>query len=387
MATSASPLRSLGLGLAALLLLSLAAGGAQAKYAYGSVVDKNDDDFTPASSVKASTLCFIDADGNGAVDVDDPVYLVKRSPCGKVSGKDIRLVDAFGIPAGSEAKGATEPDSGMALTPVPAHAIRYSEPVEPDSKLKKADTAYIDLRNLAAKSVGVGDLRLSASGTAAGGRKVLAVDPDLNARLVDLAGCTCAVETPNMVVEMGKGTYLNIDRDAAGSLVEEGDVRLTTNVPSWTNDLGGAPLKFTLTGMNLPASLQPGAAFQVTGLVTNTDGVPGTATLETRLDDVLVDVRAAPLLMPAKAATVVLTLVAPAEPGIHTVRLGDSAVAFNVLKAAEPATAATGAANTTAPTPSAAPAPAVASVQGAPGVPVAVLGLAVVGAALLRRAA
>lgn len=396
MATPPAPSRTaLGLGLLAVLLVSLAAAPAQAKYTYGSIVDKNDDDFTPASSVKASKVCFADDDGDGGVQPSEPLYLVKRAACGHVKGKEIRLVDTAGFRAGTESDGVTEADYDLALAPVPAHAFRFTD-LDGDGKLKKkADAVYLDLTALGAHRVDVGDLRLSLSYGFPAGTRVAAGDADLDLPLKELpgAGCPCSTDTANIIVEMGKGTYLNVDRDAAGSLVEEGDVRLTANVPSWTNDLGAAPLKFTLTGMALPASLQPGQAFQLTGTVTNTDSVPGTAFLETRVDDALVDTRAAPLLMPTKTAFVVLTLVAPAEPGIHTVRLGDSAVAFNVLKAAEPATPepVTSAANTTtaaAPLTSAAPHPAVASV-GAPaaGLPVAVLGLAVVAGALLRRAA
>lgn len=382
-----------GLGLLAALLLALAAAPAQARYAYGSVVDKNDDDFTPVASVKASVLCFIDDDGDGNVGVSEPVYLAKRAACGKVAAKDLRLVDSFGLPAGSEVKGSTESDGGQPLTPVPAHAIRYAEPSANDGKLRKADAVYIDLNALAAKTVGVGDLRVGAwagaTATLPGGRKVVATDADLNTPLKDLTGCTCTVSTANMVVEMGKGTYLNLDRDAAGSMVEEGDVRLSAAVPSWTNDLGAAPLRFTLTAMQMPAALQPGAAFRVSGVVTNTDSVPGTPFLETRLDDELVDTRAAPLLMPTKTAAMVLTLVAPAEPGIHTLRIGDSAVAFNVLEPAEAvATPPANVTGTATPSPSASVAPAAASVGApGPGLPVAVLGLAVVAGALLRRAA
>lgn len=413
----ASPVRRPALGLAALLLLAtlaatLAASPVQAKYTYGSIVDKNDDDFTAVASVKVATLCFADVDGDGAVASDEPLYLAKRATCGTVAPKDIRLADESGYAAGSEAK-ALDADGLLKLAPVPAHAVRFVEGNGADGKVRKVDTVYVDLTGLEGKRVGVGDLRVSAFGALPGGRRVQGGDADLNMPLAELPGAPacapCTFATANLLVEIGKGTYLNMDRDAPGAgttstgFVEEGDVRLTTNVPSWTNDLGGAPLKFTLTGMSLPASLPGGQAFQVTGTVTNTDSVPGTATLETRLDDVLVDVRAAPLLMPAKTATVVLTLVSPTEPGIHTVRLGDSAVAFNVLKPATPAvpeapatstgtatgTASTSASATGTPTGGLSPAVASAGSVGAPaaGLPVAVLGLAVVAGALLRRSA
>src|ERR1051326_2318152 len=100
--------------LVALLLLP----AAHAKYAYGSIVDKNDDDYTPVASIKPCQLCGVDAEGDGLVSRPEPLYLVKAATCAPVTGKNIRITPTLGYAAGTQVAGPADADYGLRLAPV-----------------------------------------------------------------------------------------------------------------------------------------------------------------------------------------------------------------------------------------------------------------------------
>ncbi len=383
--------------LAAFAALLLLAPASQAAYAFGSIVDKNDYDFQPVPSVRATAPaagkwvlpCFADDDGSGLANGQEPIYLGVMNGltdgCGKTTNtKNVRLTASGPLAAGTEVK-ATDTDRDLGLTALPAgHAIRVAN-VDPATTVRKADTVYLDLTNLAALKVSVGDLRLTAFGEHKAGTRVAAGDSDMNWPLIEFnGGAVKTFYTANMVYEFGKGWYLNADVDAlAGGAVEEGDVRLTGAVPN--------PMADVLANVGNPGpvgdgisfskkTLAPGEMFQVSVQVRNPTTKVGSALIKTSLDGVLVDARATPTLVQNEVSTLVISLLAPQTPGQHKVTSGDYTGFFDVEAPAPAAAAGTPVGE--------APVVKTAAVQGAPGpMPVTVLGLAIVGALIVRRRA
>ena len=386
--------------LAAFTALLLLAPASQAAYAFGSIVDKNDYDFHPVPSIRGTTPvagkwivpCFLDDDGNGRPNGQEPVYLGVMNGltdgCGVgTNTKNVRL-GAFGpLAAGTEVK-ATDADHGLVLAQLgtaaaPAHAIRVAN-IDPATTVRKADTVYLDLNNLGSPSVDVGDLRLSPFGAHKSGTRVEAGDPDLNFPLIEFnGGAAKNLYTANMVFEFGRGWYLNADVDAAaGGAVEEGDVRLTNAVPN--------PMADALANVGNPGpvgdgitlskrTLAPGEMFQVHVQVRNPTAKVGSALVKTLLDGVLVDARATPTLAPNEVQTLVISLAAPTTPGPHKVTSADYTGFFEVAAApdevapAEPAAA-------TAPG-----SPAVVKQDASGAAPLAILGMVVLALVALRR--
>src|SRR5439155_44461 len=86
-------------------------------------------------------------------------------------------------------------------------------------KMDAADVAYIDLHNVAAKRVDVGDLRISALGAIPAGRFVASSDPDLNDPLVNIKGTLRQVQDANVVYKAGSGYYINADVGTVGDFL------------------------------------------------------------------------------------------------------------------------------------------------------------------------
>jgi hypothetical protein len=358
--TSLTPARLSPLAaLAALALLALAAP-AGAVYAYGTIVDKNDYDFQQAPSVRGTVPaagkfvlpCWADDDGDGRPTGAETIYLVIRTglaaTCDSVHAKDIRLTAHGSLAPGSVAKAGEADDdarlSQLGSPAAPAHAVRAFNDADLAATVRKTDTVYLDLNGLGAPRVDVGDVRLSPFGAMKAGTRVAAGDPDLNNALVEFnGGAAKTLYTANMLYEFGKSFYLNADLDAAaGGAVEEGDVRLTSAVPNPFADVAagfGNPGR-VVDGLRLSAdAVRPGETFQAHVLVKNPAAKVGSALVETRLDGVLVDARGTPTLARDEAATLVVTLVAPAEPGQHKVQAGETTAFFEVEAAQPPAPA------------------------------------------------
>jgi hypothetical protein len=391
--------------LAAVAALVLLAPASQGAYAFGTIVDKNDYDFQQAPAIRGTTPtagkwivpCFADEDGSGTPNGQDSIYLGVMNGladgCGvNTNTKNVRLSTVGSFAAGTDVK-ATDADNNVVLGQLgtagaPGHAIRVLN-IDPAATVRKADTVYLDLTGLGASTVSIGDLRLSPFGDHKAGTRVANGDADLNFPLIEFnGGATKTFYTPNMVFEFGKGWYLNADVDAlAGGAVEEGDVRLTSGVPNPMADAlasvaNPGPVGDGLTFSN--KTVKPGEVFQVYVQVRNPTTKVGSALVKTSLDGVLVDARGTPTLVQNEVQTLVISLIAPSEPGKHKVTSADYSGYFDVSAPAAPPTP-----TTTQPTATTAPAVVeTTSVvkQSAPGVtPIAVLGMLVLALVALRR--
>lgn len=297
------------------LSLALLSAPAAADYAPGTGVDKADADHFPAPSFLATALCFVDGDGDGAVDVDERLYLAyKTAACARVAGKDLRLVSSGAGAAASQVKGSGDADFSDPLAAVPAHALRFVD-ADGDGKHKRKDTAYLDLAGLAGATVGVGDLRLTARGDLPAFSVVRAGDADLGNPLREWGGAAgdevggdavadAQFGEAGLVFEAGKGLYLNADGSAGDTAVEEGDVRLLEVPTPWEDLAVGAP---AVEVLETTASEAAGLRL-LTVRVRNVDDVTGSGVLETRVDGVVVDARATPTLAPGEEAVLVIAL-------------------------------------------------------------------------------
>lgn len=347
------PIHLAGL-LAALALLPTAQA---VEFPFGSVVGSSDYDLSPLVSVSAAdlryALCVIDVNGDGAAGAEDYILLVTKVATAGVcpasvaanTQSAILLNTVGGLVAGSEVKVAHE-IAGSALTITGAapgqfaHALRYYEDGTDASKLDSKDTLYLDLVNVAGPlAVGPGDLRITpvttAAGTFAGGQLVKPGDPDESRVLSNIrpatAPATKLVSTANMVYKAGSGYYVNSDAGGlmavtgGGTLVsgdvgvESGDIRLN---PKAVNPLSDSATILPDHVEIVQAKVAPGQPFQVKVTAKNTGRGAGAGLVETRIGDALVDARGTPTLAPNGDAVLVLTLVAPLEPGKHVVKSG-----------------------------------------------------------------
>jgi sulfate adenylyltransferase subunit 1 (EFTu-like GTPase family) len=139
-------------------------------------------------------------------------------------------------------------------------------------------------------------------------------------------GATKSFYTASILYEFGKAQYINVDQDAATKGVEEGDVRLTATVPNLQGDIMAAfgnPGKVAESMSVTPAVARPGEKVDVVITVKNISTKVGSALVETKVDDVLVDARGTPTLAVNEVAKVMFSMPAPMEVGRHKIQTGD----------------------------------------------------------------
>lgn len=376
-------------------------------FPYGTAVGAADYDYSPVAETQKVALCFIDGNADGVPGPDEPVFLATKVATNGVcpatlSTPSILLDAVYGRVAGSEISIDDTHFGSKAMTSLTGtHFVRYWENGADTTKLDSKDTVYIDLRNVAAATVDVGDLRISpfvtpAGTTLAAGTFVANGDGDLARPLANIKGTARQMQDANVVYKAGSGLYLNSDVGKIGALdttaagcpascpfgdigVETNDIRLNLkSVNPWTD----APMVVADHVELVQASVAPGQPFQVKVNAKNAGVGPGAGLIETRLDGVVVDARGTPTLGVNEVQTLVLTLIAPTTPGMHTLQAGTYQDYLSVQAAPTPAPS--------VPVRTVAPAPASIKTQatvGAPSLAPTLLAFALAGmAALARRA-
>lgn len=361
-------------GLAAGVALLLAPAAQAVEFPFGSIVGSSDYDLSPLPSVSGAdlryALCVIDVNGDGAAGAEDHILLVTKVATAGVcpasvaaNGQSALLLNTVGgLVAGSEVKVAHDiAGSALSITgPAPgqfAHALRYYEDGTDASKLDAKDTLYVDLVDLGTPTVSPGDLRITTvttpKGTFAGGQLVKPGDGDESRLLANIrpatAPATKLASTASMVYKAGSGYYVNSDAGALMGVstcaalpctpsvtgdvgVESGDIRLN---PKAANPLSDTAIVLPDKVEILQAKVAPGQPFQVKVTAKNTGRGAGAGLVETRIDGAVADARGTPTIEPNGAATLVLTLIAPATPGQHIVKSGTFADFLTVGAPAE----------------------------------------------------
>lgn len=431
-----APLRSVLLAAsAAFFLLILAPASQAAEYGFGSSVAASDYDFSPIAETTKTALCFIDFNGDALHGNGEPVLLLLKvttaGACPATLANNALLLSAHGGRTVGMEVNQMDEWSSKALTAFPANFLRYFEDGSDASKLDGKDGVYLDIKNTAAPRVDVGDLRLTKAGALPAGSLVAAGDPDLNYPLTEIRGAPRTVSTTNMIYKAGSAYYINADAGAIGGIsctgpqgvpctptctpavtappaatgtctiaglltvdvgVESGDIRLN---PKAVNPLGDKALVL-VDGLKLSAStLRPDEPFQLEVIAKNTGKGAGVGLVKTWVDGTLVDARATAMLSPNEVGSLVLSLKAPSEPGRYKVTAGDYSRFINVEgdpistgTSIAPLEARIAALEAQLADPGAANPSAVSSIKGAPGpMPAMVLGLAILGAIILRRRA
>jgi PGF-CTERM protein len=206
------------IALLAVLPLVMPAAAAQAPALVtepaGGVVGLLDIELSPTLSPLAPEpgLCAIDDDGSGDWTPGELLYIdVDSDTCATDSeANDVRLVAGGGKPAGSRIRPG-DPDLGVPpLTGAdqPNDDLKFFD-ADGDGVFTPDDTLYIDIRSPGASKVHVGDLRLTAYGSALPGTVVLASSPDINLGLTDLG---------LDIADTGALSYFDVDGDGAFSV-------------------------------------------------------------------------------------------------------------------------------------------------------------------------
>lgn len=388
-----------------LLVGTLMLGSASAAtYSFGSIVAKTDWDYTPnPAGTTRLGLCYQDVNGDGAYSTGEPLYL---DVSGYITGTtfcasgslrtelgvdDIRIVPLVNSFAPGSAVAATDSDLGDFMSDVATHFLRYVD-TDGDAKFKNKDVLYIDLSNLASKQVTPGDIRLTPTGPYAVATAVKAGDSDVNMPLTEISGAGVGFGSDNIVYKAGSGYYVNTDGQALATttastgynrdyVVEENDVRINTKAENPLGDFN-TPTFLVADATVVSEKVVAGKWLQLKVTMRNNGKAPGSALVETFVDDALVDSRGTATIAPGKDGSIVLSLPAPEDAGRAKLRVGKDTLVFYTVEPAQ-ASAATGLAPATE---NAQPvAPLNAATQGAPGVPTLLL-VGLVGAlAWLRR--
>jgi len=304
------------------LLAAIPGASAQEKYAYGSVVDKADYDFTPVpKAVTPISVCFRDLEGSGALRLVDPIYLAVAADCtGSVKAKDIRLTPFGSYKAGTEVS-AMDDDMGRKYMGPLGDKVRFIDQ-NGDGVLDPTDAAYLDIIDPAGKKVEVGDVRLTTVGTYVAGTRVRNGELDQDSALSEI-GAGVSLAAAHAVYKAGSTVYINTDLGAIGTadiIVEDKDIRLlekTTNPTAVPADVRAIGLKI------LTLELRADETFQVQVTVQNAGKGYGVGLLASRFDQSFADARLTPVIRPGEIRDLVVPLVAPKGGGMFALRIND----------------------------------------------------------------
>lgn len=213
-----------GSGEAGLLDVRLSALGARP---FGSVVHAGDPEARPSLQppFPIASLCFVDADGDGARDPGEAVFLLPRA-CGKLQAGDLRL---SGAAAGTKLRNG-DPEAGANATWVPSlNNLRFFD-ADDSATWTLADTLYLHAA-AGASAVMPGDLRLSAYASQAAGSSVGPEDEDLRLPTTGLATAAALAANWRSWDVDGDGRFggddvVYLDTDGSGT-VDVLDLRLS----------------------------------------------------------------------------------------------------------------------------------------------------------------
>lgn len=398
--------------LSTLLLLAILPTAQAATFSFGTIVGKADWDYTPnpAGTTKLG-LCSHDVNADGAYSPGEPLYLdisgavegasycIGPTITGRPATDDIRIVPLNGnFAIGSLVVAGDADGPQMTYNLAPAHFLRYFDG-QPDAKFKAKDTLYIDLFQVAAKTVSPGDVRLTAFDAFPAGSIVKDGDADANMPLTELSGAGITFTSDNAVYKAGSAYYVNTDGQLLATttastgygrdfVVEENDVRLNAKAENPLGDFA-APT-FIIGDASVLGAPKAGGLMQLKVIMKNTGKAPASALVETFMDDVLVDARGTATIAPGKEGYVVVTLPAPEDAGRAKLRVGKDTLVFYTVEdaVAGAVKAATSQTEGTVPATSLAPAAVQAEAKGSPSVPtLAILGVVGLLAILRRRIA
>ena len=183
---------------------------------YGSKVREHDiDESRPLSPFYiAPEFAFLDLNGNGIPDPDEPVYIHIDPTISRVSENDVRIT-SFGdnsspvtfFPAGSKVK-ATEPDHDKELRKfgawhTPVAELRYFD-VNGDKAYSIDDPVYLDFNH---GFVTPGDVRINGYDNCSPGSRVKDSDPDSDKPTSTLPGMLCFYNADGDINNAGWAIY------------------------------------------------------------------------------------------------------------------------------------------------------------------------------------
>lgn len=310
------------LALAALLLLATA-GPAPAQF--GTQVRPGESDFVPVTT-KASQLVKVnEADfGQPGVVTDNCLLLDTGSVAAAgAQFEDIRLTPCMGKPLGSLIADADVVETRAAYPNVAAANVQYMD-ANGNAKYDKGDGVYITTMpppGLAASTAtGTWTVRVTPVGNYTAGSFVFAGDADhVAARLL-----TTSLNRLQLARLDPKAWYLapTGGTEAAPvalpqfSLLPQDSIRVA-------GAFGGKPDVKAEGFAFTPTTPVAGEAFQFSIDVKNFGKGTGTGLISTKMNGVVVDTRASPVLDPGAKATLVFDLAAPAGAGNVTMEVGE----------------------------------------------------------------
>lgn len=322
---------------------------AVAAYEAGSTVGRNDYDHTPMAKAQSAVLCYMDhqdpaIDKTNGYDAGEPIYIHFAADCtGKPVVEDFRIIPYFPEHGQMSEVEGEDQDQVYPFAGQLTHALRYWD-MDDDTKFKGGkDALYIDIFDIAGKTVSNGDVRLTAEGDHAPFTVVTRADDAFGMPLSELKGAAADWTTTNAFYKANKEFYINIDlgdlTDGREAVVEEHDVRLLGKAEQpWSDVVApSAPAAILerpeLDVVGLDAT-RIGDAVRVEVQVRNTDDHAGAGFIEIRLGGQVMDARGTPTLAPGESVTLVALL--PAEGAVQ-VQVGKNSITVPVTGGIQPA--------------------------------------------------
>ncbi len=299
------------------ILVSLGAPMATAGSSqYGTLVKVGDADYVPTAKAASRAVSVNEQDFGGSGRAIDGCLLLDTASTAAAGAqpKDIRLTPCVGKEAGTQIKVEDSYETQTTYAQVTGDNLQYADQ-NLNGKYDAGEAVYITTQasGLAATgATGTWTVRLTPVDSYPAGSFVLSGDVDY----ADWNSLTVAFASS--VVERDDGQWFVVPVAAAG-------VAKYGPIPATSIKLSNAPpavdIKATTVKVD-PATPAAGGAFQVTIDLKNGGKFGGSTLLASKLNNVMIDSRPTPHVVPSGTAQMVLTLLGPSAPGTFVLEIG-----------------------------------------------------------------